>query len=241
MKIIIVQDYQELSERASQIIIALIENKPDATLGLATGSTPLGLYKVLIDKYDNNVVSFASIKTFNLDEYCGLPQEHPQSYYSFMHRHLFNHIDIMEKNINIPKGIGNDLTALCQEYNDKLSASTIDLQILGIGSNGHIGFNEPGTPFDQETFVVELTSETREANKRFFNSIDEVPQHAITMGIKNIIAAKKIILLASGIVKANAIRKLIFGKITEKFPASALKQHPDVTVIIDREAASLIK
>ncbi|MCK9536986.1 MAG: glucosamine-6-phosphate deaminase [Bacilli bacterium] len=241
MKIIIAQDYQELSERASQIVIGLLANKPDATLGLATGSTPVGLYQKLIEKYKKQVISFEKVKTFNLDEYCELAQEHPQSYYSYMHHQLFNHIDITEENINIPRGIGDELTLLCREYNEKLKAATIDLQVLGIGNNGHIGFNEPGTSFDQETFIVELTPETREANKRFFNSIDEVPRYAITMGIKNIIAANKILLLASGVAKAPAIKELIYGKINEKTPASILKKHPDVTVVLDREAASMIK
>ena len=158
-----------------------------------------------------------------------------------MHNNLFDHIDMKPENINIPRGIGAEPEELCREYNEKLKTALIDLQVLGIGNNGHIGFNEPGTPFDQETFVIELTEDTREANKRFFNSIDEVPRYAITMGIRNIMAAKKILLLASGVQKAPAIRQLIYGAVSEEFPASVLKLHPDVTVILDREAAALVK
>jgi glucosamine-6-phosphate deaminase len=214
---------------------------PNAVLGLATGSTPIGLYRKLIEKYQEGVLSFEKITTFNLDEYCGLTPDHPQSYHYFMHNNLFDHIDMKPENINIPRGIGAEPEELCREYNEKLKTALIDLQVLGIGNNGHIGFNEPGTPFDQETFVIELTEDTREANKRFFNSIDEVPRYAITMGIRNIMAAKKILLLASGVQKAPAIRQLIYGAVSEEFPASVLKLHPDVTVILDREAASMIK
>ena len=199
MKIIIAQDYQELSDRAAQIIIGLMTENPNAVLGLATGSTPIGLYRKLIEKYQEGVLSFEKITTFNLDEYCGLTPDHPQSYHYFMHNNLFDHIDMKPENINIPRGIGAEPEELCREYNEKLKTALIDLQVLGIGNNGHIGFNEPGTPFDQETFVIELTEDTREANKRFFNSIDEVPRYAITMGIRNIMAAKKILLLASGV------------------------------------------
>ncbi|HHZ18298.1 MAG TPA: glucosamine-6-phosphate deaminase [Acholeplasmataceae bacterium] len=241
MKIIIAQDYQELSDRAAQIIIGLMTENPNAVLGLATGSTPIGLYRKLIEKYQEGVLSFEKITTFNLDEYCGLTPDHPQSYHYFMHNNLFDHIDMKPENINIPRGIGAEPEELCREYNEKLKTALIDLQVLGIGNNGHIGFNEPGTPFDQETFVIELTEDTREANKRFFNSIDEVPRYAITMGIRNIMAAKKILLLASGVQKAPAIRQLIYGAVSEEFPASVLKLHPDVTVILDREAAALVK
>lgn len=241
MRIIIAQDYQELSDRAFRVIVGLITEKPDAVLGLATGSTPIGLYQKLIEKYREKVLSFEKIKTFNLDEYYGLSPEHPQSYHYFMRKQLFDHVDIKPESINIPRGVGAEPEVLCQEYNEKLKTANIDLQVLGIGNNGHIGFNEPGTPFDRETFVVELAAETREANKRFFSSIDEVPRHAITMGIKNIMEAKKILLLASGVSKAPAIKRLIYGPISEEFPASVLKNHPDVTVILDREAASMIK
>lgn len=240
MKVIKVKDYVELSKVASDIVSDLLKAKEDAVLGLATGSTPVGLYQNLIKKYQDKEISFAKVTTFNLDEYCNLPREHEQSYYSFMHNNLFNHVDIKEENVNLPNAIGDDLQALCKAYNDKLAKAQIDLQVLGIGANGHIGFNEPGTSFDQETFIVELTQKTREDNARFFNSIDEVPTHAITMGIKNIMQAKQILLLASGKSKQEAVKKLLEGEITEEFPASVLKNHPNVIVIIDEEAGKLL-
>ena len=241
MKVIKVKDYQELSMVASQIIGDLIKQKNDAILGLATGSTPVGLYKNLISMYQKNEISFTNIKTYNLDEYCELPKNHSQSYYTFMHKNLFDHVDIKEENIHIPSSVGADLEALCKDYNNALKQVKIDLQVLGIGSNGHIGFNEPGTSFEQETFIVKLAEKTRMDNKRFFNSINEVPKYAITMGIKNIMTAKKILLLASGRGKAEAIKNLIEGELTEQFPASILQSHDDVVVIIDEEAASLLK
>lgn len=241
MKIIKVKDYKELSVEASKIIANLLKEKNDAVLGLATGSTPIGLYQNLIKLYQNNEISFEHVKSFNLDEYCGLPKNHKESYYTFMHRNLFDHVDMKEENINIPSSEGDDLEALCKQYNDLLNSTSIDLQVLGIGSNGHIGFNEPGTSFEQETFIIELAEKTRQDNARFFNSIDEVPTHSITMGIKNIMQAKQILLLASGKGKAEAIKKLVEGEITENFPASVLKKHSDVIVIIDEEAAALLK
>lgn len=241
MKVIKVKNYEELSLKASEIIADLMKEKPDATLGLATGSTPIGTYKNLIKMYQNKEISFENIRSYNLDEYCELPREHQESYYSFMHRNLFDHVDMAKKNINIPSSVGSDLDALAKEYNDNLNSTTIDLQLLGIGGNGHIGFNEPGTSFDQETFIIELADKTRQDNARFFNSIDEVPRHAITMGIKNIMNAKQILLLASGANKQEAVKKLVEGEINENFPASVLKKHGDVIVIIDEEAGKLLK
>lgn len=205
MQVIKVKNYEELSKVAAEIIANLVKEKPDCTLGLATGSSPIGLYQNLIKKYEAGEISFKNVKTYNLDEYCQLPKSHPESYYSFMHRNLFYHIDIKEENVHIPNSEGNDLQKLCDEYNDLLHKATIDLQLLGIGANGHIGFNEPGTSFEQETFVVKLTEKTRQDNKRFFNSIDEVPTYAMTMGIKNIMQAKKVLLVASGANKQEAI------------------------------------
>src|SRR5690554_542961 len=239
MKVIKVKDYQELSQYASKIIIDLIKEKPNATLGLATGSSPLGLYENLIESYKKGEISFKDVKTFNLDEYIGLPKTHKESYYSFMHRNLFDHIDIRKENINLPN-TEEDIEKEVKRYNDSFNQATIDLQLLGIGSNGHIGFNEPGTPFDKETSVTKLAENTREDNKRFFDSMDEVPEYAITIGIKNILQAKKILLIANGKNKADAINKLVNGEVTEAFPASALKNHPDVTIVIDEEAAELI-
>lgn len=240
MKVIKVKNYEELSATASEVIAELMKEKNDAILGLATGSTPIGLYKNLIKKYENKEISFQNIRSYNLDEYCELPREHKESYYTFMHRNLFDHVDMKEENINIPSSVGSDLNKLAKEYNDKLNSVKVDLQVLGIGGNGHIGFNEPGTSFDQETFIVELAEKTRQDNARFFNSIDEVPHHAITMGIKNIMNAKQILLLASGAGKQEAVKNLIEGPITEKFPASVLKKHGNVIVIIDEEAGKLL-
>ena len=240
MKVIKVKNYDEMSYEASLVIKELLQKKPNATLGLATGSSPVGLYQNLIKFYENGEISFKDVTTYNLDEYCELPRSHPESYYSFMHRNLFNHVDIKEENINIPCSEGSDLEALCKEYNDKLNAASVDLQLLGIGANGHIGFNEPNTPFTQETFVVELTEKTRKDNQRFFNSLDEVPTHAMTMGIANIMRAKTLLMVISGANKADAVKKLVSGVITEEFPASILNNHNDVIVIVDEEAAQLI-
>ncbi len=241
MKLIVVKDYEAMSKEASNIIKNLLKEKPNATLGLATGSSPIGLYQNLINDYKNGEISFKDVKTFNLDEYCELPKSHKESYYSFMHRNLFSQVDIKEENVHIPNSEGSDLQALCDEYNNMLHNATIDLQLLGIGANGHIGFNEPNTPFGKETWVVELTEKTRQDNKRFFNSIDEVPTHAMTMGIKNIMQAKCILLVANGKNKAEAIKMLASGAVTEACPATVLNLHPNAIVIVDEEAASLIK
>ena len=241
MQVIKVKNYEELSKVAAEIIANLVKEKPDCTLGLATGSSPIGLYQNLIKKYEAGEISFKNVKTYNLDEYCQLPKSHPESYYSFMHRNLFYHIDIKEEKVHIPNSEGNDLQKLCDEYNDLLHKATIDLQLLGIGANGHIGFNEPGTSFEQETFVVKLTEKTRQDNKRFFNSIDEVPTYAMTMGIKNIMQAKKVLLVASGANKQEAIKKLLSGEVTESCPATILNRHKDAIIIVDEAALGLVK
>lgn len=241
MKIVVVKDYEEMSLKASEIIIDLLKEKKDATLGLATGSSPIGIYKNLIKAYNAGEISFKDVKSYNLDEYCELPRSHPESYYSFMHTNLFNHVDIKEENVHIPCSEGSDLQKLCNEYNDELNKASIDIQLLGIGANGHIGFNEPKTSFDQETFVVKLTEKTRLDNQRFFNSLDEVPKYAMTMGIKNIMQSKKIILVASGKNKQEAVKALASGVVTTDFPASVLHNHNDVIVFVDEEAAQLIK
>ena len=242
IQLIRVKDYQELSDVAGKIMLDVVKANPKCTLGLATGSSPIGLYKYLIKAYENGEVSFKDVKTFNLDEYCELPVTHPESYYSFMHTNLFNHIDIKEENVNIPSSVGDDLKKNCDEYSKKLNAATVDMQLLGIGANGHIGFNEPGTPFDSETLIVTLKDKTRQDNARFFdNDINQVPKHAITMGIKNIMNAKSVLLVASGKNKADAINKLINGPVTEEFPASALQNHKGkVIVVADEEACSLL-
>lgn len=238
MKVIVVKDYQAMSDLAAEIIANTIKTNPSCTLGLATGSSPIGTYQNLAKDVKAGEISFKDVKTYNLDEYCGISRSHPQSYYYFMHDNLFNHVDIDEANVHIPAVSNDHLEEDCKTYNDMLHNATIDLQLLGIGGNGHIGFNEPGTSFEQETFIVKLTDKTRQDNKRFFNSIDEVPTHAITMGIKNIMQAKRILMLISGVNKADTVVKLLSGNITTDFPASVLNNHPDVTVIIDQDAYS---
>lgn len=242
IELIKVKNYEELSNVAGKIMLDVIKANPKCTLGLATGSSPIGLYKYLINAYKNGEVSFKDVKTFNLDEYCNLPVSHPESYYSFMHTNLFNHIDINEDNVHIPSSVGGDLAKNCREYSKALNAATVDMQLLGIGANGHIGFNEPGTPFDSETLIVELKEKTRKDNARFFdNDINKVPTHAITMGIKNIMNAKSVLLIASGSNKANAIKSLMEGPVTEDFPASALQNHKGkVIVVADEEACALL-
>lgn len=238
MKVIVVKDYQAMSDLAAETIANTIKANPSCTLGLATGSSPIGTYQNLVKDVKAGEISFKDVKTYNLDEYCGISRSHPQSYYYFMHDNLFNHVDIDEANVHIPAVSNDHLEEDCKTYNDMLHNATIDLQLLGIGGNGHIGFNEPGTSFEQETFIVKLTDKTRQDNKRFFNSIDEVPTHAITMGIKNIMQAKRILMLISGVNKADTVVKLLSGNITTDFPASVLNNHPDVTVIIDQDAYS---
>ena len=242
IELIKVKDYEELSNVAGKIMLDLVKEKPNCTLGLATGSSPIGLYKYLINGYKNGEVSFKNVKSYNLDEYCDLPREHPESYYSFMHTNLFNHIDIKEENVHLPSSLGKDLEKNCKEYSDSLNAATVDMQLLGIGANGHIGFNEPGTSFESETLIVTLTEKTRKDNARFFdNDINKVPTHAITMGIKNIMNAKSVLLVASGANKANAIKALIEGPVTEEVPASALQNHKGkVIVVADEEACALL-
>ena len=221
LKVIVVKDYAELSKKGAEIIANTIKENEKPILGLATGSSPIGTYQELIKMYNEGSLSFKNVSSYNLDEYCGISIEHPQSYYYFMHEQLFNHVDMDEANVHIPSASGADLEADCKKYNDALHQVEIDLQLLGIGSNGHIGFNEPGTPFDQETFVVKLAEGTRQDNKRFFNSIDEVPTHAMTMGINNIMQAKKILMLISGSGKADTVVRLLSGEITTDFPASS--------------------
>lgn len=240
MEIIKCNHYNDMSKKAAQIIINDMKAKKDIVLGLATGSTPIGLYKELVKANKSHEISFENVMTFNLDEYVGLSQKHPESYYQFMMRHLFNHIDIHPNHINLPNNELSSIEKHIKDYNDKMKKHPIDLQVLGIGANGHIGFNEPGTPIDNETFIVDLDEDTRIANQRFFNSLDEVPTKAITMGIKNIMRSKKIILLASGIHKAEAIKKMIYGPITLDHPASILQLHPNVIVCVDEEAGSMI-
>ncbi len=230
-----------MSHKAAQLIIEKIRSKPDMTLGLATGSTPKGVYDELIKDHRENGTSYEKITTINLDEYIGLPSSDPNSYRYFMNSELFNHLDIPLENTHLPNGTADDISRECQRYEQLIKDLVdIDLQLLGIGRNGHIGFNEPGTAFNSRTHVVKLAESTRKANARFFKSINEVPTHAITMGIASILDSREIILLASGSAKAEAIQQLVNGEPNEQFPASALKLHSNVTIIADEDALSLV-
>ncbi len=241
IKVIICKDYEEVSDKAAEIMLDVVKNDPKAILGLATGSSPIGLYQRLIKDHKENGTSYAEITTFNLDEYVGLDRNHPQSYYTFMHENLFNHLDIKKENVNIPSTEGDDMQANCDAYNKLLSKYSIDIQLLGIGSNGHLAFNEPGTPFDSVTQVVDLKESTIKDNARFFDyDMSKVPTQSITMGIKNVMDAEKILLIASGKNKAEAIYNTVKGEISTDCPASILQKHPDVTIVVDEEAASLL-
>lgn len=241
MEVIVTVDSNEISEVAANIIVEEMQKNQTIVLGLATGSSPVKTYEKLIEANQNKLIDFSKVSTFNLDEYVGLDPKHEQSYDYFMHDNLFNHINIDEANIHFPKGVGADIDKNIETYQKQLDEATIDLQILGLGSNGHIAFNEPGTSFESHVHQVELTEKTREDNKRFFNDLSEVPTHAITMGIADIMRAKQIIVLANGENKAPAIKELLEGYKTEDFPASILLDHPNVTLIIDEAAASLLE
>lgn len=239
MEVIICKDYDEASAKAYEVMKGVISAKDDATLGLATGSTPIGLYKNMIKDHKENGVSYAKCHSFNLDEYVGIDRNHEQSYYTFMHENLFNHIDIKEENVNLPYG---DDQAACDAYEKAMDGYKIDIQVLGIGANGHIGFNEPGTSFDSLTHIVDLQEKTISDNARFFNNdMNLVPKKAITMGIATIMKAKKVLLIATGANKADAVYGLVKGEVTESLPASILQKHPDVVVVVDEAAASKIK
>lgn len=241
MEVIVTSNYEELSEVAAEIIIDEMKENEEITLGLATGSSPVGVYQKLIQAHKAGLISFRNTKTYNLDEYIGLSENHNQSYYYFMFDNLFNHVDIKKENIHIPNGDKDNIIENINNYQKMLDENPRDIQVLGLGSNGHIAFNEPGTSFDSTTHSIELTKETREDNKRFFDSIEEVPSHAITIGIKDIMAAKKIVIVANGEGKANTIKELLEGYRTEDFPASILLDHSDVTLVIDEAAASLLE
>lgn len=233
------KDYQDLSRKAAHIISAQVILKPDCVLGLATGSTPEGIYSQLIEWYKAGDLDFSLTRSVNLDEYKGLAPDNDQSYNYYMHKHLFDHINIKPENTNLPDGLGVDSDKECARYNRVIrSMGGVDLQLLGIGGNGHIGFNEPGDSFDKETHCVALAESTIQANARFFKSIDEVPRYAYSMGIQTIMQAKKILLVASGESKADAIYKAIYGPITPAVPASVLQLHRDVVVVADEAAMS---
>lgn len=241
MKVIVAKNYDEMSQKAFEIMKDVVVNKPDAVLGLATGTTPIGLYKKMIEDCKNNGTSYKNIKTVNLDEYKGLDINSDQSYVYFMRDNLFNHIDIDLANTNIEDGKATDAEKECARYNALLEELQQDIQLLGLGSNGHIAFNEPGTKFGSLTHVVDLAESTIKDNARLFNDISEVPRQAFTQGLRNIMNAKKILILASGKNKAKAVDAMINGEVTENVPASVLQLHPDCTLIIDEDAASLLK
>ncbi|MBN2189677.1 MAG: glucosamine-6-phosphate deaminase [Candidatus Aureabacteria bacterium] len=241
MKVIICGNYSELSIKAADIMEKLIRAKPAIVLGLATGSTPLGLYKELIKRNKEGIISFKKCRSFNLDEYVGLSSGDAQSYRYFMEKNLFDHIDIEKSNTFVPDGQASDIDAYCRWYEQKIQkAGGIDIQVLGLGGDGHIAFNEPGSAFDSRTRVQKLAPQTIEDNSRFFNSMDDVPRLAITMGIGTIMEARKILLLVSGAKKSLIVKKCLEAPVSEKYPASIIQKHPDAVVVLDREAASLL-
>ena len=238
MDTIVYDSYEAMSRAAGDIVIEQLAAKPDSVLGLATGSTPLGLYRALVDSYQAGRVDFSQAVTFNLDEYYRIPKDNVHSYHHYMEQNLFRHINIQEKNTHIPDGDTDDVEAECARYDGLIRLSGgIDLQVLGIGANGHIGFNEPGEQLLTKTHLVKLTQKTIADNAKFFDAIDDVPQYAITMGMGTIMQAKRIILLVSGSNKADIYRRIMEDTITTDVPASLLQVHPDVTVLVDREAA----
>lgn len=242
MRIYEVKNYEELSRKAADIIAAQILLKPDCVLGLATGSTPVGAYKELIKKYEKGELDFSQVSSINLDEYKGLSEDNGQSYRYFMNHNLFDHVNIDKTRTHVPNGLEADSDKACADYNALIrSMGGIDLQLLGIGGNGHIGFNEPCEEFICDTHCVSLAQSTIEANARFFSSIDEVPKSAYTMGIGNIMSAKQVLLLASGTGKAQAVYDSCFGPVTPHVPASILQLHQNAVIIADSDALSLAK
>ncbi len=241
MNIIKANNYENMSNLAANILLEKIIKGQKLVLGLATGGTPVGLYNILIKQLSKDKLSLKHLHTVNLDEYIGIPIDHPQSYHQFMDENLFNHIDIPKSQTHLPNGEVSDLEKECERYEaliDELGG--IDLQLLGVGSNGHIGFNEPGTSFESRTHVVKLAASTREANSRFFADEAEVPKESITMGIDTIMRSKEILLLASGKDKAEALYQLILGNEDKFCPVTVLKKHPNLTVIADKDALSLV-
>ena len=242
MKIIRAKDYKDMSRKAANIISAQVIMKPNCVLGLATGGTPVGAYAQLVEWYNKGDLDFSEVTTVNLDEYRGLPKEHPESYWSFMHKNLFDHVNIRPEAIHLPDGTNPDAADACAKYNDIIhSVGGIDLQLLGLGPNGHIGFNEPSDAFVKGTNKVALTASTIDANARFFASRDDVPTHAYTMGIGSIMKAKRVLLVVNGEKKAQAVKDCFFGPIKPQAPGSILQLHPDFTLVADEAALSLVK
>lgn len=241
MKIYKAKDYKDMSRKAANIISAQVIMKPNCVLGLATGSTPIGTYDQLVEWYNKGDLDFSEVTTVNLDEYKGLPRTNDQSYYYFMHQHLFDRVNIDPERTNVPNGMEPDAEKECGRYEELIrSLGGVDLQLLGLGHNGHIGFNEPGEAFEKETHCADLTESTIEANKRFFASADDVPKQAYTMGIKTIMQAKKILIVVNGENKADIVERAFFGPVTPEVPASILQLHNDVTLVGDEEALAKI-
>ena len=238
MKLIIAENYDEMSRAGAKIMLEVVKGNPYAVLGHATGTTPLGLYAYMIADHEKYGTSYAHVRTVNLDEYKGLPKTHEQSYAYFMRKNLFDGLDIDPENTNIENGMAEDEAKECARYDELLERFPRDIQLLGLGSNGHIAFNEPNTPFGSGTHVVTLAESTVKDNARLFDDISEVPRKAFTMGIRQIMQAKKILILASGANKADAVRKMVKGEVTESVPASVLQLHPDCILIADQEAAA---
>lgn len=242
MKIYKAKDYKDMSRKAANIISAQVIMKPNCVLGLATGSTPIGTYDQLVEWYNKGDLDFSEVTTVNLDEYKGLPRTNDQSYYYFMHQHLFDRVNIDPERTNVPNGMEPDAEKECGRYEELIrSLGGVDLQLLGLGHNGHIGFNEPGEAFEKETHCVDLTESTIEANKRFFASADDVPKQAYTMGIKTIMQAKKILIVVNGENKADIVDRAFFGPVTPEVPASILQLHNDVTLVGDEAALAKIE
>ena len=242
MRLIIAKDYQDVSRKAANIIAAQIQLKPDCVLGLATGSSPVGTYQQLIAKYQAGDLDFSQVKTVNLDEYVGLPKDHDQSYAYFMRHNLFDHVNIDQNNCNIPNGMNPDAEGECARYDAVIDGfGGADLQLLGLGPNGHIGFNEPADAFAKGTNKVKLTDSTIDANQRFFAKREDVPTHAYTMGIGSIMKAKRVLLVCNGENKAQAVKDCFFGPIKPQSPGSILQLHPDFTLVADEAALSLVK
>ena len=241
MKIIRAKDYKDMSRKAANIISAQIIIKPNCVLGLATGSTPIGTYQQLVEWYNKGDLDFSEVTSVNLDEYKGLERTNEQSYYYFMHDNLFSHVNINLDRTFLPDGMEPDADKACADYDKVIeSVGGVDLQLLGLGHNGHIGFNEPGTAFEKGTHCVRLTERTIKANQRFFASADDVPRYAYTMGIRNIMHARKILMVVSGADKAEAVKRAFFGPITPEVQASILQLHTDVTLVADEAALSLV-
>lgn len=242
MEVIIKKNYEEMSKEAALMVAALVKNRPNCVLGLATGSTPLGLYKELIRMHKDEGLDFSKVTTFNLDEYYGLPPSHDQSYHYFMHDNLFKHINVQPERVHVPSGTAKDIDAFCLWYEDEIDkAGRIDIQILGIGRDGHIAFNEPISSLGSRTRLKTLTEETIEDNARFFQKKEDVPRYAVTMGVGTIMEARRCVLLCNGKKKADTIAAAIEGPMTAEVTASALQMHPDAVFILDEEAAAKLK